>query len=715
MVIKDGQIFNLMDTNGRRNDVINALQGYLSILNNIQNKKKMRWASMPESLAQYEFYRQAIELSPDVFGKHDPYDKLQEELQQHPKFNSAVESADMEWLRSNSLSFQKLVKQFDLGIEDRARHYTSNLVKLGFADENRLISPAGELLLDLKKLKKDELESMLPLDGVNIVYLRQLLKLRLFDDTRERFYSPFALAVYALLRRKRLSENAFSELVQGLSPYSDFGDIETYVDNYTEGDIVSDVVIDMPPAALSDTHIHETDFRKIYKNRKSTAAVAVYWKYYNLIWDYIGQPSADTIDKLLTYYEQNKPMLNKAFGCGQNIFSQRTGERPAPDDFARQYKKMFGPSTNEHPTNGYSVNKYLYEKFSLSKILDQIREYSDTTKRIFKATGIISFDNGFVELAYRELCACIFEETVVKKKIAGYISGEVHSHYKSYSDYEGTAHSYFCSVTSLSNVLEYYEDETRQVEDNIQKEFPGVTIENIPAVVSERRKKEFAEFIEACYPKERIKTILSLFSDRTNDKTVKNEVCPDATVPTIYEYMVGIAWYYFSGKRIDLLGSYNLTLSADFEPLVHAGGGQGDIVIYEDDKVVMLEATLMNANSQKRGEWEPVLRHSINLKIDEETTDTGREVTSFFIADSFDYNTINIWKAVAAVPLQSSVDKNKFTDNVVIMPVNTEELGSLMDKSDKYDEIISQVHRLFEVDKINFDINWRDKFMSAIV
>ena len=27
MRIKEGQIFNLMDTNGRRNDVINALQG----------------------------------------------------------------------------------------------------------------------------------------------------------------------------------------------------------------------------------------------------------------------------------------------------------------------------------------------------------------------------------------------------------------------------------------------------------------------------------------------------------------------------------------------------------------------------------------------------------------------------------------------------------------------------------------------------------------
>ncbi len=51
----------------------------------------------------------------------------------------------------------------------------------------------------------------------------------------------------------------------------------------------------------------------------------------------------------------------------------------------------------------------------------------------------------------------------------------------------------------------------------------------------------------------------------------------------------------------------------------------------------------------------------------------------------------------------------------MIMPVNTEELEALMDKSDKYDEIITQVHSLFEVDKIKFDIEWRDKFMSQLV
>lgn len=110
MRIKEGQIFNLMDTNGRRNDVINALQGYLTILDDIQNEQKMNWASMPESLAQYEFYRQAIELSPEVFGKHGPYDKLAETLERNKDFATAVQTQDMEWIQKNSFMFQSLAE-----------------------------------------------------------------------------------------------------------------------------------------------------------------------------------------------------------------------------------------------------------------------------------------------------------------------------------------------------------------------------------------------------------------------------------------------------------------------------------------------------------------------------------------------------------------------------------------------------------------------------
>lgn len=705
MKIKKRQIFNLMDTNGRRNDVINALQGYLAVLDDIQNVQKMEWDSMPGSLAQYEFYRQAIELSPDIFGKHTPYDRLLEALSDNSEFAAAVENRDIDWIRKNSSKYSKLIGQFDLGIEDRARHYTSNLVKLGFADENRVISPAGDSLLNLKRSAKDELEKLLPVDGVNIVYLRQLMKLRLFDDKEERFYSPFNLAIYALLKRTRLSENEFSELVQGLNPYSDFTDIEQYVINYKEGDIVSDISIDIPAELKTADRITEAVFREYYKNRKSASAVTVYWKFYVLLFDYKENPNADKADELLAFYEKNRQMLNKAFGRGENIFVQKTGESPSLTFVHKQNRSM--PDAN--------LNIYLYTQFTISKVLDQIREYSDTTKRIFKAAGIIHFDKGFVELAYREICTCIFEEKIIKQRIAGKISGESCSGYDSYSKYEEGTGSYFCSVTPLSQILGYSEEKTQEIEDNIQEKFSGASMEAISVWIADRRKKEFSEFIEENYPVSKVKDILSWFRDRKNDKKIKNAVSPDTTVPTIYEYIVGIAWYYFSGKRIDILGSYNLTLSADFEPLVHAGGGQGDIVIYEDEKVVMLEATLMNAGSQKRGEWEPVLRHSINLKVEEETTRTGRMVTTFFVADNFDYNTINIWKAVAAVPLQSSTAKDKFTDNVVIMPVNTDELSLLMDRSSEYDEIIEKVHELFEVDKSSFDINWRETFMSAIV
>lgn len=238
---------------------------------------------------------------------------------------------------------------------------------------------------------------------------------------------------------------------------------------------------------------------------------------------------------------------------------------------------------------------------------------------------------------------------------------------------------------------------------------------DISGIVAERRRKEFAQFIAGKYPVGNVKALLGMFGDRKNDKKIREIVSPDATVPTIYEYVVGIAWYYFSGRKADLLASFNLTLSADFEPLIHAGGGQGDIVIRERDKVVMLEATLMNAGSQKRGEWEPVLRHSVNLKVEEEENDTGREVTSFFIADEFDRNTINIWKAVAAVPMESSVQKGRFTDNVVIMPINSVELAEMMDKSDSYDAIIAEIRKMFMPDKSAFDLAWRDKIIGAVL
>lgn len=704
MRVKEVQVFNLMDTNGRRNDVINAISGYLSVLDAVKKENRGAWASMPNSLMQFDFYRQAIALSPEVFVKHEPYDALLLELEKYPEFKMAVEEHNADWILNHQFAYQVLIRKFDKGIEDRARHYTSNLVKLGFTDEHREISDVGEMLLGDATFPLDALEKLLPVNTINIIYLRQLLKLRIFDTDGNRYYAPFHLAILMLLRKKRFSEQEFFELVQGLSPYSDFSDLDTMIDTYRRGDIVNGDAIEVPDDLQTDTVLSEDLFRKYFKNQKSSSAVDVYYRFYRLLFQFAVEENGKHLAVLLDFYEAHRDMLNKAFGKGKALFSTKYGERPAVDKFLRAHKPLFSSA----------INTSLYRAYIYSKKLDIIREYSDTTKRIFKATGIIKFDNGFVELAYRELCECIFQEVQVQKKVFGTMQKELHPDYEDYREYEGDANSYFCTVVTSTEFFDYDEVETDSIISRIREKCGATKADDIPQLITQKRNNEFTDFIHDKYPKEKVKTILQLFANRKNDAKIKGLVSPDATVPTIYEYMVGIAWYYFSGQRADLLTAFNLTLSADFEPLMHAGGGQGDIVLYENDKVVMLEATLMNTNTQKRGEWEPVLRHSVNLKIEEETKKTGRQVTTFFIADEFDVNTINIWKAVAAVPLESSVKRGVFTDNVVIMPLRTDELCAMMEQSEQYGKMIAAVHKLFDEEKRSFDLEWRDKFMDTI-
>lgn len=706
------EIFNLMDTNGRRDDVINALQGYITILDEIINTKHMKWRGLPESTAQFHFYERALQLSPDVFRIHKNYDDVIGKLKEAAELKEAIEAGNTDWLQEHQIEYTDIFRKIDNGIEDRARHYTSNLVKLGFTDADRNVSAAGDTLLGRTEIVKDELEKLLPVNDVNIIYLRQLLKLRIFTREGTAYYAPFCMAVYALLKRKRLSQSAFAEIVQSQNPYRLINDLDTYMDEYTEGQCLEDLAIEIPEELKTPDQLPEETFRKIFPNRKTASSVDKYYAFYMKLRALYQNGTQDCLDALLSVCEDNSEILNKAFGSGRSIFSVRRGERPDVADFLE---------TEDAELFSENMNERLFRRFALSKYADELREKSDTTRRIFKATGIISFANGYVELVSRELCECIFDEQVLKNMSMGQMENDSNALYSSYETYEGKTGTFFCGIQSMETILHYAKETSESIQEDVIKAFHGDSIADISRAIRKKRWEEFVSYVDLHYPEERVRELLALFSDRTNDSRIKKEVNPEATVPTIYEYIVGLAWYYFSGKSINILEAYQLTLSADFEPITHAGGGAGDIVIRKNsecedsDQVIMLEATLMNANSQKRGEWEPVLRHSVNLKIEEEKAGTGRKVTTFFIADSFDCNTINIWKAVSSVPLQSSADKDKFTDHVIIMPVSHSELGDLIDQKSRYREIIDEVRALFDVGDTDFDMEWREKFIREVL
>ena len=151
-------VFKLMDSNGRRTDVVNALNGYLEILDELACEPDFLWKPIKSrgggSLTQYKFYQKALEISKDVFKKHDNYDFVLDELDKNLELKSAIDNNDIEWLSNHIVDYPDIFKQIDISIEARARFYTDTLVNLGFATQERLITPAGKMLLGKLKIEK---------------------------------------------------------------------------------------------------------------------------------------------------------------------------------------------------------------------------------------------------------------------------------------------------------------------------------------------------------------------------------------------------------------------------------------------------------------------------------------------------------------------------------------------------------------------------------
>lgn len=692
-------IFNLMNTNGRRNDVLNALKIYLEVLEEIKSEYPTEsWNSYPESIAQYVFYVKALEKSKDVFKVHKKFDSFSESISDD--FQQFIDK-DNDWIDSSFLDYKKVL---DESIEQRSRHYTSNLVKMGFTDSDRNITEAGYSYLR-GSVSKDLIEQLLPLDSINIILLRQLLKLKIFsypdENGNRKYYSPVLMAFMLLLSDENIDLATFELIVQGLSPYSS-DEIKSLV--YSKKinaeeleNKIKDITIEIPYELQNNEEIDFDVFKKYFKSSKSSVTTSKkFFKFYKALLSFKSSRKEADYNALILCYEENSELLKKAFGYGKTIFKMgNKGNRYNLDRFLSENADHTLLKTNKY-------NEEFYRVFAISKWIDGIREYSDTTIRLLNATGIFKFSN-LPELSYREILTSVFDIDILKNSIFGEMTDS------EFCSYENSENCYFSRNTSICQILALNQNDVETIVNKVTDILGTSDYEQAQKMLQDKKSIDFVTHVSEKYPKEKILEILPLFSDRKNDSKIKIAVNDSASVPTIYEYIVGIAWYYISDQKFDLYRSLNLTLDANFEPVIHAGGGEGDIIINYADLVVMLEVTLMNKQAQKRGEWEPVLRHSLNLKANNKDKDT----ITFFIADELDYNTINIWRAVAAVPLESTNNHDK-VDGVVIMPFTNLEIIRFLEENVNIYTIIEETKISFEeIPKIT-DTQWREKVMGKI-
>ncbi len=700
MIVERNQIFNLMDTNGRRSDVLNALKIYLEILEELKEVYPTEsWGTYPTSLSQFLFYEKALEKSKDVFKIHSNYDSFIDEL--GDDYQTFIDR-DGNWIESNITKFAKVL---DEAIEKRARHYTSNLVKMGFTTTNRSITEAGYSYLRGSVIR-DELEELLPLDNVNIALFRQLSKLKIFGSSnngKRQFYSPFIMALVLLLNNETIDEHSFEVVVQGLSPYSSDEVKEAIRNNeinVTElEESIRNIDITIPEELIGKYDVDFDVFKNIFKGSKKNDSISkLYYDFFVVLRDFRNNKTEETYANLIKCLDQdNIASIYKAFGYGKAVFA--AGSRGS-----RYNLERFLTRNANHPLliSEDFVGEF-YTAFTRSKWIDGIREYSDTTVRLLSATGLFKFKN-LPELSYKEILSLIFDVEQLRQNVFGEMTDEEYVHY------EETEDCYFGKNIPFVEIFNYSNDDISAITSKLEKLLGVSAATDVKKFLNDQKNSDFIAHINDKYPKEKIMELLPMFSDRKKDNQIKKEVNDAATVPTIYEYIIGIAWYYISNKEFDLYNSLNLTLNADFEPVIHAGGGDGDIVIHYEEIIIMLEATLMNKQAQKRGEWEPVLRHSLNLKAANEPTET----ITFFIADELDYNTINIWRAVASVSLESTNTHTK-VDGVVIMPFTNNEVLAFLKNSVYYKDIVKAVKDSFaKVPQIT-DVEWHEEIMSNLI
>lgn len=380
MIVESNQIFNLMDTNGRRSDVLNALKIYLEILEELKEVYPTEsWGTYPDSLSQFLFYEKALEKSKDVFKIHSNYDNFISEL--GDDYQTFIDR-DGQWIENNIAKFAKVL---DEAIEKRARHYTSNLVKMGFTDSNRSITEAGYSYLRGSVIR-DDLEEILPLDNVNIVLLRQLSKLKIFSSSREgkrQYYSPFILALVLLLDEKTIEEHTFEIIVQGLSPYSSDEVKEAIRSNSIGVDeleaSIRDLDISIPDELIGKIDIEYDVFKSIFKGSKSNDSTSkTYYDFFCALKNFRDNITEETYADLINCLDrENSNTIYKAFGYGKAVFA--AGNRGSRYDLERFIEK-----NADHPllTSEDYVGEF-YAAYVRSKWIDGIKEYSDTTMSVY--------------------------------------------------------------------------------------------------------------------------------------------------------------------------------------------------------------------------------------------------------------------------------------------------------------------------------------------
>lgn len=560
-----------------------------------------------------------------------------------------------------------------------AREKTSGLVDIGLISEGRRLTDAGTALLEICAANDFTPDNFFEIPKDSYLYLKQLLKTSYSIDGSH--VRPFLVLLYVLSRVDSLSLEEFTYLLPLCTNEQNTEDVIAGIGRVRARETTVDDIIlerlmqkDNYQAALDlllGSEVTEELLCQVGLNRKSRQYDKVYFPLYqNLLSACVG---TDLSAFLQVYRATRDVNIGKLW---RSYLFDTVSETAIARDPARHRKEtLFDNVTTER-----DFKIAFFKVMHLLKAKATLADYLDLNRRYIKTSDVILFESDRVQL------------DIIPKHFFASVIGELYR--LAYTS--APALDQNCSMERIAPCLRINE---QAVVDGVNQEL-GVavaTLADARTVLEDNRYTRLRNLIDTKFSDAQILTLLEHFESR-NDGQIRSMVTDNADIPTIFEYVLGIAWYKLSEYQGRILDYMKLSLDADLLPKTHAAGGEADIV-YEYPLTehypahsLLLESTLADGSNQRRMEMEPVSRH-----LGRHLLRTGnRDSYCVFATNYLDINVISDFRSRKTTPYYDPQDYTQYVEGMKIIPLETAELKRMIQNGLRYRDLYGAFEEAFQ-------------------
>lgn len=579
-----------------------------------------------------------------------------------------------------------------------ARQKTSGLVEIGVIDKERKITEIGYKIIEIIKNNDFESDNIFNIHKDSYIYLKQFLKMQKTGTDME--VKPFIVLIYLLSNLEYLNRDEFTYLLPLCLKNCEAKDMLITIKMLRENEItIEDIIKNRMNSmknyqeALEFMNNNDIDtlekFAKVDMNRKSKEYSKDLFKFYKDLLE-ISQKEVNENDlnKILEFIKMQSNKNSKVAKYWKDYFGYDTKVI-----FTDEWKEYIKTTKIFNVKDKIEFNTEFFRIMHTAKWKATLEDYADLNRRYFSLTDIILFKDNRVELDI--LPRYYFLNIAEKLLNTRFLNTK---EYKEYIEKDIKFEDiYDCLNININDII-----------NQIRVDYPEskISLDNVKEFIQDERKKRFEELIEKRFKKE---NLIELFRNIENDnrKEVEEYLDCEATIPTILEYVLAIAWYRISDKQGNILDFMKLSLDANLLPKNHAGGGTADIIYHYyrneiyDEHDLLLEATLTDSTSQRKAEMEPVSRHLIRNKqeYDNETS------YAVFVANILNEEVLSDFRGRRTHWYKGKNDEAK--QGLKIIPLSINDIIKILEKNLNYKQLYELFENAYNDTKTN-DLEWYD-------